>query len=199
MVRLRGIGVLPEDGSSGWRLDGAAITGADVDISNTVVPELDISYFVTRNLAFELILAVTPHEVDGTGPTINGFGKIGDVWLLPPTLLAQYHFDSFHGIKPYVGAGVNYTMFFNEDAGANYSNLKLDDSFGFALQAGVDIHIQGNWFLNIDAKKLWLEPQASVRLDPVVPGRVSADVEINPWIIGVGIGYRFGGDTVPLK
>lgn len=199
MVRLRGIGVLPEEGSSGWVLDGSRVTGADVGISDTVVPELDITYFFNKNIAVELILAVTPHDVDGTGPLIQGFGKIGDVWLLPPTLTLQYHFDQFSGFKPYVGAGVNYTIFFNEDSGKNYSNLKLENSFGFALQAGVDIHLHDNWYFNVDVKKLWLDTEASVRLDPVVPGRVRADVDIDPWIVGVGLGYRFGGIEAPLK
>ncbi len=199
MVRLRGIGVLPEEGSSGWVLDGTRVTGADVEISDTVVPELDITYFFNKNLAVELILAVTPHDVDGTGPLIQGFGKIGDVWLLPPTLTLQYHFDEIGGFKPYVGAGLNYTVFFNEDAGSNYSNLKLDNSFGFALQAGVDVRLQGNWYFNVDVKKLWLDTEASVRLDPVTPGRVKADVDIDPWIVGVGFGYRFGGVGAPLK
>ncbi len=196
MLRFRALGVLPDEASSHWKLNGSPLSGADVDIDNSVVPELDISYFFTSNIALELIAAVTPHDIDGGG-SIKGLGKVGDAWLLPPTLLLQYHFDAGHGFKPYVGAGINYTVFFNEDSGRNYSNLKLDDSFGWALQAGVDVHLQGNWFFNVDVKKLWLDTEASVTLRDV--GRVKADVDINPWIVGVGVAYRFGAMPEPLK
>lgn len=197
MVRFRALGVIPDEEASNWKLNGDPLPlNADVDIDNSIVPELDISYFFTNNIAVELIAAVTPHEIDGAN-YIKAFGKVGDAWLLPPTLLLQYHFDAGRGFKPYVGAGINYTVFFNEDSGRNYSNLKLDDSFGWALQAGVDVHLQGNWFFNVDVKKLWLDTEASVDLDGV--GRVKADVDIDPWIVGVGLAYRFGAREEPLK
>ncbi len=191
LLRLRGIGVLPDEGSSNWSI----AADADVAIDDTVVPELDITYFVTPNLALELIAAVTPHTVDGRDD-IAGFGEVGDVWLLPPTLTLQYHFSLGHGIKPYVGAGVNYTVFFGEDAGASYSDLEIDNGFGLALQAGFDVHLRDNWYFNVDVKKLWLETEAEVDLGGT---KVTADIDVDPWIIGVGFGYRFGGRHVPLK
>lgn len=198
MVRLRGLGVIPDEDSSNWVVGGAPSSGADVEIDASIVPEVDISYFFTKNWAVELILAVTPHDIDGKG-SIAASGDVGDVWLLPPTLLLQYHFDMGNGIKPYVGAGVNYTVFFAEDAGPSYANLDLDNNFGWALQAGVDVQLQGNWFFNVDVKKLWLDTDASVTLLPSTP--VTADVDIDPWIIGVGFGYKFGGPEPlpPLK
>jgi outer membrane protein len=188
MVRGRVLGVLPDTGTSDWT---GAPAGADLDIDNSVVPELDISYFFTNNIAVELILGVTPHDIDGAG-ALAGL-DIGEAWLLPPTLLLQYHFDFGHGIKPYVGAGVNYTIFFNVDGG-DAGSLDLDNNWGWALQAGVDIHLRDNWFLNFDVKKLWLETDATVG-----GGAITTDVEIDPWIIGVGLGYRFGGAYEPLK
>jgi len=197
MVRLRGIGVQPDEGSSGWKINGDTFKGAaDVDISNTIVPELDVTYFITSNLAVELIAAVTPHTIEGR-KGIASYGDVGDVWLLPPTLTLQYHFNLGGGVKPYVGAGVNYTMFLAEDAGASYNNLKLDDSFGLALQAGLDVNLRGDWYLNVDVKKLWLETEATVGLGAA---KVTTDVDIDPWIIGVGLGYHFGGSRPePLK
>ena len=97
--------------------------------------------------------------------------------------------------KPYVGAGVNYTVLFNEDAGPSYSNLELDNNFGWALQAGFDCHLRANWFFNVDVKKLWLDTDASVSLGATP---VTADVDIDPWIVGVGFGYKFGGHLEPL-
>lgn len=194
MIRVRGIGVIPDEDSSDWTVGGARAVGPDLSIDDAVVPELDISYFFTKNLAVELIAAVTPHTIDSEG-TISAQGEIGDVWLLPPTLTAQYHFD-MGKFKPYVGAGVNYTVFFNEDAGTNYSNLELDDSFGWVLQGGFDYHLQGNWVFNVDVKKLWLDTDASVSLGAAP---VTADVDIDPWIIGAGIGYKFGAPRKPLE
>ncbi len=153
------------------------------------MPELDLTYFCNRNLAVEVIAAVTPHDIEGKGAIAGA--DIGNVWLLP-----QYHFDMGGPIKPYVGAGINYTVFFNADAGSGFSALDLENKFGWALQAGVDIHLRDNWFLNFDVKKLWLDTEATV----VTGGtQVRADVDIDPWIIGVGLGYRFGGYPEPLK
>ncbi len=194
MIRARGIGVIPDEDSNNWVVDGTPDADAALSIDDAIVPELDISYFFTKNIALELILAVTPHTIDGKG-SISGNGEIGDVWLLPPTLTLQYHVD-MGAFKPYLGAGVNYTVFFGEDAGPNYSNLDLDNNFGWALQAGFDYHLQDNWFFNVDVKKLWLDTDTSVNLDGT--GKVTADVDIDPWIVGVGLGYKFGAPAEPL-
>ena len=174
LLRARALGVVPQEGST---LTGA--TGR-IKVDNSVVPELDISYFFTANISAELIAAVSPHNVATTGGV-----DAGDSWLLPPTLTLQYHFTQLESIKPYIGAGVNYTHFFNADAGALVS-VKYDDSFGGALQAGVDIPIKDNWYFNLDVKKVYISTTAKFS-----PSGVRADVDINPWLIGVGIGYKF--------
>ncbi len=200
-VRLRGLGVIPDEDSSNITANGAPLV-ANISVDNSIVPELDISYFFTSHIAVELILAVTPHDIAGGG-TLQG--DLGDTWLLPPTLLAQYHFNPGGRVKPYVGAGLNYTVFFNEDdsgaflpnAGLTVSDLDLDNGFGVALQAGADIHIRDNMYLNIDVKKLWLDTDATVQT--TAGAIVRADVDIDPWIIGVGIGWKIGGGAIALK
>ena len=189
MVRGRVLGVIPdEDGS------GLSPAGVDVSIDNSVVPELDLTYFLSRNLAIEVIAGVTPHEITGKG-VIAG-ADVGEVWLLPPTVLLQYHFDIGRGIKPYVGIGVNYTVFFGEDEGPAVTSLDFEDSWGWALQAGVDIPLRDNWYLNVDVKKLWIQTEATAVTGG---GTVTGDVDIDPWIVGVGLGYRFGGPLLPLR
>lgn len=173
MVRARGLGVVPAE-------DGRVSNGDGVSVDNSVVPELDFTYFLTPNLAAELIAAVTPHDVR----TSSGIDA-GSAWLLPPTLTLQYHFTQLSGFKPYVGAGVNYTHFFNADAGA-LNSVKYDDSFGTALQAGVDVPIGDKWHANIDVKKVYISTTAKFS-----PSGVRADVDIDPWLIGIGIGYKF--------
>jgi outer membrane protein len=202
MIRGRILGVIPDEDTSNWTVSGSSVANGtyDLGVDNSVVPELDFTYFFNRNLAVEVIAGVTPHDLDGK-IGLDAYGKVGDVWLLPPTVLLQYHFYLDNGIKPYVGVGLNYTIFFNEDATSPYyTNLDLDNAAGFAAQVGVDIPLEGNWFLNIDVKKVWLETDATVNLVvDSVSSPVTLDVDLDPWIVGVGLGYRFGSYPAPLK
>lgn len=186
LVRLRGIYVTPDE-SSTLSVGNTTVAG-EAAVDDQFVPELDFSYFFTDSIAAELILATTPHPVDAVGSPLAPTVDLGDVWLLPPTLTLQYHFNPKGQFSPYVGAGINYTIFYSEDPGAA-QDIEYEDSFGYALQAGVDVALQGNWFLNLDVKKLWLDTDVTVRVSPTVT--VNADVDIDPWIIGAGIGYRF--------
>ena len=112
---------------------------------------------------------------------------MGSVRLLPPTLTLQYHFAPTARFSPYVGAGLNYTFFYNEKKGA-LNSISYDDNIGYALQAGIDYAIAGAWSFNIDVKKLWLSTDVKANLGGTA---LKADVDINPWIFGVGLGYRF--------
>lgn len=182
-LRARGILIAPEEDSS---ID---VIGGDADVGDAFVPELDISYFVTDNIAFELIAATARHEVEASGTAI-GEVDLGHLWLLPPTLTAQYHFTPKQAVSPYIGAGLNYTFFYNEDEGSDprVNDIDYDNSLGYALQAGVDFALTGAWSINIDVKKIFLNTDVTV---DTALGRVDADVDIDPWIVGVGIGYTF--------
>lgn len=173
MLRARVLGVVPDE-------DGTVSNGAKTNIDNEIVPELDLTYFFTPNIAVEAIAAVTPHNV-----TTNTGVDAGDVWLLPPTVTLQYHFTQFDSVKPYVGAGVNYTHFFSADGGA-LTNADYDDSFGAALQAGIDVPLGDNLYFNADVKKVFINTDVTFQ-----PSGLTADVDIDPWLIGVGIGYKF--------
>ena len=180
MIRGRALAVVPQESG---KVD--QVPGSDVKIDNSVVPELDISYFFTPNIAAELILGVTPHRIKGSG-SLTGV-DVGKAWLLPPTLTLQYHFTDFGRFKPYVGAGINYTVFFNEKAaGGTVSKLDIDDSFGAALQVGFDYMIDGHWGVNFDVKKLFLRPDVKLN-----GGALTGKVDIDPWLVGVGVTYRF--------
>lgn len=180
-VRLRGLAVLPED--SGYV---GGVPGSDLRYSSSVVPELDISYYFTDNIAAELILGTTYANINGAG-SLDGLGKVGKAWILPPTLTLQYHFTQFGAFKPYVGAGVNYTIFYNQDAGS-VDDLDVENTFGGALQAGFDYMFDEHWGLNVDVKKLFLEP----KFDVTVSGQtLNGKAKLNPWLIGAGVTYRF--------
>ena len=177
MIRARIIDVVPDESAS-------TTIGGDVKISNDVVPELDFTYFVTDNIALELIAGTNRNEVSHK-PTGIDLGKVS---LLPPTLTLQYHFMPKERFSPYIGAGLNYTFFYNEDpaAGSAVTSIDYDDSFGYALQAGMDYAVADNWYLNLDVKKIFLSTDVSMN-----GGTIRADVDIDPWIFGAGLGYRF--------
>lgn len=181
LIRVRAINIVPDESAD---ID---VIGGDAEISNRLVPELDISYFFTENIAAELILATNPHDVSVTN-TALGDVDLGDVTLLPPTINLQYHFDPRGAIRPYIGAGVNYTFFYDNDPGDAVS-VNYDNGFGLSLQGGVDIPVNGTYFVNFDVKKVFLGTDVVVDAGPA--GVVGADVDIDPWIFGVGVGRRF--------
>ncbi|MBV7270182.1 OmpW/AlkL family protein [Winogradskyella luteola] len=172
-ARLRLISVIPSPGDD--------LAGADVDLSTAFVPELDFTYFFTKNIAAELILGTAKHEVE-----IEDGADLGHVWLLPPTLNLQYHFYA-GDFKPYVGAGVNYTFFYGVDEG-DFEDIEYDNAFGFSLQAGLDYNLNDKWFLNLDIKKLFLSTDVEVDTGE---GKLPVEVDIDPLIIGVGVGMKF--------
>lgn len=186
LVRGRAIYVTPDE-SSNLKLGTAAIAGTAA-VDNSVVPELDFSYFFTDNVAAELILGTTHHQVAAKGSPLGASVDLGDVWLLPPTVTVQYHFNPKGKVSPYVGAGVNYTIFYGDDPGAALG-IDYDNSFGLAAQAGVDFELTDKWSLNLDVKKLWLSTDVKVNAGLASP--VNAKVDLDPWIFGVGVGYRF--------
>lgn len=180
MVRVRAIGVLPDTTSS------ISPIGGQVDASNTVDPEVDGTYFFTDNIAAELIAATTRHRITAHG-TAAGDIDVGQVRLLPPTLTLQYHFMPHETISPYVGAGVNYTWFFDPTPShVVVQHVSYENNFGAALQAGVDYNITGRWYANLDVKHLFLSTTARIN-----GGAVRAAVNLDPTIVGAGIGYRF--------
>lgn len=180
MVRMRAINVMPDEKGT------PSVVGGDVNLNNASVPELDFSYFFTKNFAMELILATTTHKASATKTALNNL-DLGDVSLLPPTLLAQYHHE-FGKFKPYVGAGLNYTIFYGEDPGVA-REVTYDDSFGYAFQVGGDYQIGDNLYLNFDIKKIYLSTDVEVKT--YANGNVTADVDIDPLIVGLGLGFRF--------
>ena len=152
----------------------------NVSINNKWLPELDITYFFTPNIAAELILTY-PQKQD-VSSTAHG-GKIGTLKHLPPVLSLQYHFIPQGQVRPYVGAGINYTRFSSVDLPAGFEIDK--NSFGPSLQAGVDIEISKGVFVNLDVKKTY------IRTDLSANGQGLGKIKVDPLLFGVGIGYRF--------
>ena len=159
-------------------------TGLDLTINDKVIPGVDISYFLTPQIAVELVLTYPQKQ------TIRSNGTdIGSLKHLPPTLTAQYHFTSFGAFKPYVGAGLNYTRFssvrFDPAVQTALQPSLSKNSVGLVVQVGFDYEFIKNTYFNVDAKKV------QIRTDVSSAGTEVGTFEVDPWLIGVGIGRRF--------
>jgi len=173
-LRLRALGVIPQEKSD-------VNIGGDVKVSNAITPEVDLTYFLTPNIATEIIAGTARHTLShSSGPTL------GQTWILPPTVTVQYHFLPEEKFNPYLGVGLNYSIFYHENTTGAFSDLNISNGFGPVAQVGFDYWINKNWGLNLDIKKIWLNVDASLN-----NGAVKADVDIDPWLAGVGVAYRF--------
>jgi len=168
MFRVRAAEVIP-DASSG------PVTG--VDANSSFSPEVDLSYFFTKNIAVEVIAATTRHTVT------LGSTNLGRVSVLPPTVTLQYHFNPDGTVNPYVGAGVNYTRFYRVKLTAPLDVER--NSWGGALQAGIDFKVGKNSYINLDVKKIFLETDVSAG------GTYLTTLNLDPVVVGIGYGFRF--------
>lgn len=154
-------------------------------VSNETIPELDITYFFSSNWAAELVLTYPQkHEVT---LEMNGLStSLGSFKHLPPVLSVQYHFHPTPKLKPYVGVGLNYTDISSVKLAAGTQALDLEGhSMGLAVGAGIDYAIQDNLYLNFDLKKV------QIRSDVLASGQKISRVEVDPLLIGLGLGWRF--------
>ncbi|WP_293766344.1 OmpW family outer membrane protein [uncultured Aquitalea sp.] len=177
LARFRVINVAPDVSSDN------TLSAINTDVKSATVPELDFTYMITNNIGAELILGTSRHEVD------SKLGNLGKVSVLPPTLTLQYHFapDSAT-FRPYVGAGLNYTHFYNVGLAAGGASLDVkSNSFGPALQVGADFPIGKNLFINVDVKKIWIKTDVSVASS----GANLGTLHIDPYVFGLGIGTKF--------
>ena len=210
VVRLRATNVNPNTKSTlGETTDAAYGAGtaadfygsatADLQVGKNTIPELDISYYLTKNIAAELILAVgTRHSVNvsSAGDVAADLGKVN---LLPPTLTAQWHFNPDQTIDPYVGAGGAFVLGLDRKLTAAYTPvttptsylpIRIDRSaFGAVMQAGFDVNLQDKWLINFDVKKIWVN--TDVKLDAGSGYKKIDNLDLNPLVLSVGIGKKF--------
>ncbi|MCF7223362.1 outer membrane beta-barrel protein [Lysobacter sp. TLK-CK17T] len=165
--------------------DNGSLAGGtlDVEVDDNVRPTITFEYFLRDNLGIE-VLASLPFEHD---IAIDGLGTVGSTRHLPPTVSLQYHFNGGGTVRPFVGAGVNYTTFFSEDTRGALagSDLELDGSWGAAAHAGIDFDVGERGAIRVDAR--WIDIDTDVRLD----GADLGTVDIDPFIYGVAYVFRF--------
>jgi len=159
---------------------------------------LNFVYFYDSNWAIEL-LAATPFTHDITIQDKNAVlgvdgANLGEVSQLPPTLSVLYYFETNSAFKPYVGAGINYTVFFDEDFATapkslGLSNLDLDGSFGLSAQIGADYHLDDKWSLNASIRYIDINTEATFDVAGSHIGK--ANIDIDPMVYSLMLGYKF--------
>lgn len=206
VVRIRAAHVVPNEDSKLGKtvnglLPGAMSPGAELKVDDNLIPELDISYYFTKNIAAELILATgSKHDVSIKGDALTAVGnqQLGSVDALPPTLTVQWHFNPDQTFDPYIGAGINYTIMLDRNLKGSRNaitgnKIKVDsDSWGYALQAGFDINLKDGWLINADVKYITMD--TDVKLKGAATGNVWRKIDsldIDPWVFGIGIGKKF--------
>jgi outer membrane protein len=183
MIGASLLGVAPMNGGS------VSLIGGTPNVSTSLTGQVDFTYFVHPVLALNLIAATTQHDVEVRGSAL-GTVDLGHVWALPPTLTLQYFPFPRERFSPYVGLGVNYTVFYGEGGTRTppVTNVDVQNAFGAALNVGVDVELAPNWLFNFDVKKFYLRPDVSVSTSV---GPINASSRLDPWVVGAGIRYRF--------
>jgi outer membrane protein W len=202
----------------------SVIPGASTSTSPSVIPMLDVAYYLTKNWAIEAICCVSPHHIQGTGVIQSEFAH---TWVFPPSLLLQYHFTNWGAFQPYLGVGVNFTTYWGTrvnsgqiwpvafspasalgglgGAGAAFYSATVTPSWGVAAQVGFDYMLNEHWGLNLDLKYIGMAPTVHTNISafiPAAPGLgaifipASVHLPINPLIVSAGVTYRFGGGAI---
>ena len=192
-----GLTTVAPDESSSNIIAGGTDLGVALTVDNNTQLGINVAYFVTNNINIEL-LAATPfkHDVNFSVSDPLGTGnQLGEVTHLPPSLTANYYFnDASSAFQPYIGAGINYTIFFDEEftnanAGAGLSDLSLDNSFGLTAQVGMDYIVDKKWHVNASVRFIDIDTDATFKVGEA--DGVVGDIEIDPWVYTISVGYTF--------
>ena len=168
-------------------VNSAVSIGGFVEADFDTFPLLDFRYFLGDRIALEAIAGTTKHQI-GVKETALGDLNLGSIKVLPPTITLQYHFDTGTNFLPYVGAGINYTFFYDDDPGDS-AGITYSDEVGFAFNVGFDYPLGERTYLNLDLKKYKLS--TNVEVDAGAAGTATADVDLDPLVISIGFGWKF--------
>jgi len=185
LARVGASTVEPNESSS--NPGGGLPAGSEVSINSNTQLSFTVAYMFTNNISFE-VLGATPfsHDISGSG-ALAGLGKIAEIKHLPPTFSVNWHFQPQSNLRPYVGAGINYTYFYDEKTTGALSGvgMSLDNSWGPAVQAGVDYDINKKWFINANVRYIKISTTAKFS------NGYSLDVDVDPMVYTLAVGTHF--------
>jgi len=184
MIGFGAVGVLPTNGGT---LNRGLPLGGSIGASNSASPLLDFTYFLTPNISANLIAATTQHTARVRGTALGDLNA-GSLWALPPTLTLQYHPFPQARLSPYVGVGLNVTMYYGFGGAMTppVNRVRMGTTVGVAANIGVDYEITPNWLANLDLKWIQMEPTVSVNR-----GLTGGVARINPFVVSAAMRYRF--------
>lgn len=183
IVNIRASSVDPDDGAPILTVAGGVDTGLDARVDSDLMPTLGFTYFLTDSVAVEVIAGTTEHQINASAL------PVANAWVIPPVVTLQYHFNGDQKISPYIGAGLNYMIFYNEDNIAPFTDFHIKNGLGYAFQLGVDVALQGPWALNVDVKQVIFDTTVNTTLPGT--GDLITDVDLDPMVISVGLGRRW--------
>ena len=193
-AKLFATGVLPDGKITSIDTDIVGLpANTQTEANDNFVPTLAVEYFFTENFSVETICCMTQHDVDGT-TGLPGAELVSDAKLIPATVTAKYHFD-LGGVKPYVGAGPAYFLFFDEEPGAatiplGVTDFDMSNELGLALQAGVDVPINDKGIsFSVDAKRYFIDTTARWFAGNTLA--IQTEHKLDPWVLSAGLAYQF--------
>ncbi len=192
-VKVMASGVLPDGKIKSVDLDLVSLpAGTQTEANDNVVPTVAIEYFVAPSFSIETICCVTQHDVDGVDGAA-GTELVADGLLLPATVTGKFHLNA-GGVSPYVGAGVAYFIWLDDEPGATAvvlgaDDFSLSDEFGLVLQAGIDMPVSESFLVSVDAKRYFIDTTATwfANGTPII----QTEHQLDPWVISAGAGFRF--------
>jgi outer membrane protein len=188
ILRLRGINIAPNDSS-----DPIGDFGGEVTVDSKTTVEVDVTYMFSPNFGVELIAATARHDLGVAGGDLDG-ADVGSVKVLPPTATLQWHPINEGLLDFYLGVGLNYTYFYSYDlsddlAALGVTDIDFSSSFGLAGNVGLSVYLGENFHLNGDVKYIQITTDADLKVGSDTLLTVGTD--INPWVYGIGVGYKF--------
>jgi outer membrane protein len=192
MVKAGVTGVLPNSEFEGLSINGFQVFNDDIaEVDDSWVPSITLTYFVNKNIGIELFCCFAQHGVEAKGNLAAlGLNDLGETMIFPPILSLQYHFDGMRGIKPYVGAGVQFIHFFDTHSEIG-GDLDIDSAWGFSLQGGVDVELGGGWYAGADVRYTWLDSTATFTNALGGVPHIETDFDLDPLLVSAHVGYRF--------
>jgi outer membrane protein len=203
LINARLLNIAPDVSSNQVMANGSPLAApAGINVDDAFSLGVDITYMVTNNFGVELMLNTSSkHDIKGTG-NLAGV-DVGDINVLPPSVIAVWHFKPGSNVRPYIGAGLNYTIFFDGGTtdqftstmdtvlggGVTSTDVSVDNELSIIIQAGVDIDINKDWYVSLDAKYIDMDTTATVEVNGADAATI--DFDVNPLILGVGVGMRF--------